>query len=98
MFIVMQYIVYCLKNINILVVWELWWSYVFTKADILPWYFFQIDEEANINKIDDYIELLYESMLEKIRGSTLILHLARDPDNLEELLHNGNSILFSIHC
>lgn len=51
-----------------------------------------------MNKIDDYIELLYESILEKIRGSTLILHLARDPDNLEELLHNGNSILFSIHC
>uniref|UniRef100_A0A672MKT4 Kinesin-associated protein 3-like n=1 Tax=Sinocyclocheilus grahami TaxID=75366 RepID=A0A672MKT4_SINGR len=27
-------------------------------------------------------------MTEKIRGSTLILHLARNPDNLEELLHN----------
>uniref|UniRef100_A0A8C1NBY7 Kinesin-associated protein 3b n=1 Tax=Cyprinus carpio TaxID=7962 RepID=A0A8C1NBY7_CYPCA len=48
----------------------------------------RIDEEANINKTDDYIELLYESMPEKIRGSTLILHLARNPDNLEELLHN----------
>ncbi|XP_046719515.1 kinesin-associated protein 3b isoform X2 [Silurus meridionalis] len=48
----------------------------------------ELDEEANINKIEDYIELLYEGIPEKIRGSTLILHLARNPDNLEELLHN----------
>lgn len=50
---------------------------------------YQIDEEANINKIDEYMELLYEGFPEKIRGSTLILQLARNPDNLEELLHNG---------
>jgi len=54
--------------------------------------FFQVEEEANINKIDEYIELLYESIPEKIRGSTLILHLARNPDNLEELLHNGTKL------
>ncbi|XP_051720066.1 kinesin-associated protein 3-like isoform X3 [Ctenopharyngodon idella] len=52
----------------------------------------EIDEEANINKIDDYIELLYENIPEKIRGSTLILHLARNPDNLEELLHNETAL------
>uniref|UniRef100_A0A8C1HLR9 Kinesin-associated protein 3b n=1 Tax=Cyprinus carpio carpio TaxID=630221 RepID=A0A8C1HLR9_CYPCA len=56
--------------------------------ELLPFEGMEIDEEANINKTDDYIELLYESMPEKIRGSTLILHLARNPDNLEELLHN----------
>ncbi|XP_026062264.1 kinesin-associated protein 3b isoform X1 [Carassius auratus] len=56
--------------------------------ELLPFEGMEIDEEANINKIDDYIELLYESMSEKIRGSTLILHLSRNPDNLEELLHN----------
>lgn len=49
----------------------------------------QLDEEANINIIDDYVELLYEDIPEKIRGATLILHLARNPDNLEELLQNG---------
>lgn len=51
----------------------------------------QLDEEANINKIEDYVELLYEGIQEKIRGSTLILHLARNPDNLEELLQNGTA-------
>uniref|UniRef100_A0A671P0M7 Kinesin-associated protein 3-like n=1 Tax=Sinocyclocheilus anshuiensis TaxID=1608454 RepID=A0A671P0M7_9TELE len=56
--------------------------------ELLPFEGMEIDEEANINKIDDYIELLYESMPEKFRGSTLILHLACNPDNLEELLHN----------
>uniref|UniRef100_A0A673HS33 Kinesin-associated protein 3-like n=1 Tax=Sinocyclocheilus rhinocerous TaxID=307959 RepID=A0A673HS33_9TELE len=56
--------------------------------ELLPFEGMEIDEEANINKIDDYIELLYESIPEKIRGSTLILHLAHIPDNLEELLHN----------
>lgn len=50
---------------------------------------FQLDEEANINSIDDYVELLYEDVPEKIRGATLILQLARNPDNLEELLQNG---------
>lgn len=49
----------------------------------------QLDEEANINSIDDYVELLYEDVPEKIRGATLILQLARNPDNLEELLQNG---------
>ena len=44
---------------------------------------------ANINDIDDYLELLYEDLPEKVRGSALILQLARNPDNLEELFHNG---------
>lgn len=39
--------------------------------------------------MDEYVELLYEGIPEKIRGSALILQLARNPDNLEELLHNG---------
>ena len=49
----------------------------------------EIDEVANINDIDDYLELLYEDLPEKVRGSALILQLARNPDNLEELFHNG---------
>lgn len=49
----------------------------------------KLDEEANINSMDEYVEFLYEEIPEKIRGATLILHLARNPDNLEELLQNG---------
>lgn len=58
----------------------------------------QLDEEANINSIDDYVELLYEDIPEKIRGATLILHLARNPDNLEELLQNGMSFVGVCFC
>uniref|UniRef100_A0A8C1HHY4 Kinesin-associated protein 3a n=2 Tax=Cyprinus carpio TaxID=7962 RepID=A0A8C1HHY4_CYPCA len=57
--------------------------------DLTPFEGMELDEEANINSIDDYVELLYEDIPEKIRGATLILHLARNPDNLEELLQNG---------
>lgn len=39
--------------------------------------------------MEEYVELLYEGMEEKVKGATLILHLARNPDNLEELLQNG---------
>lgn len=44
--------------------------------------------------MDEYVELLYEGIQEKIRGSALILQLARNPDNLDELQHNGT---FSLH-
>ncbi|MGH0175895.1 UNVERIFIED_CONTAM: hypothetical protein FKN15_071744 [Acipenser sinensis] len=54
----------------------------------------EIDEVANINDMDDYIELLYEEIPDKVRGSALILQLARNPDNLEELLQNGNFLWF----
>lgn len=49
----------------------------------------EIDEVANINDIDEYLELLYEDVPEKIRGSAFILQLSRNPDNLEELFQNG---------
>ncbi|KAM6963400.1 kinesin-associated protein 3a [Aplochiton taeniatus] len=52
----------------------------------------ELDEEANINNIEDYVELLYEDIPEKIRGATLILHLARNPDNLEELMQNETAL------
>ncbi|XP_073732458.1 kinesin-associated protein 3b [Misgurnus anguillicaudatus] len=60
--------------------------------ELMPFEGMDIDEEANINKIDEYMELLYEGIPEKIRGSTLILQLARNPDNLEELLHNETAL------
>lgn len=45
--------------------------------------------KASIRNIDEYVELLYEDLPERIRGSGLILQLARHPDNLEELQKNG---------
>ncbi|XP_066518072.1 kinesin-associated protein 3b isoform X2 [Hoplias malabaricus] len=60
--------------------------------ELTPFEGMELDEEANINKIDEYVELLYENIPEKVRGSTLILHLARNPDNLEELLHNETAL------
>ncbi|XP_055799659.1 kinesin-associated protein 3a isoform X2 [Salvelinus fontinalis] len=60
--------------------------------DLTPFEGMELDEEANINSIDDYVELLYEDIPEKVRGATLILHLARNPDNLEELLQNETAL------
>ncbi|XP_030628420.1 kinesin-associated protein 3a isoform X2 [Chanos chanos] len=60
--------------------------------DLSPFEGMELDEEANINSVDDYVELLYEDIPEKIRGATLILHLARNPDNLEELIQNETAL------
>ncbi|KYM82410.1 Kinesin-associated protein 3 [Atta colombica] len=45
-------------------------------------------ERAVISNVDSYIELLYEEIPGKIKGSSLILQLARVPDNLLELTKN----------
>lgn len=45
--------------------------------------------DISINHIDEYVELLYEDLSERIRGSAMILQVARNPDNLEELEKNG---------
>ncbi|XP_059490596.1 kinesin-associated protein 3 isoform X2 [Neocloeon triangulifer] len=45
-------------------------------------------EVASLAKLEDYVDLLYENIPEKIRGSSLILQLARNPDNLQELSTN----------
>lgn len=42
-----------------------------------------------MNSLNDYIELLYEGVPDKIKASNLILQLARDPDNLDFLSKNG---------
>ncbi|KAM9832060.1 kinesin-associated protein 3a [Neosynchiropus ocellatus] len=52
----------------------------------------ELGEEANINRVDEYVELLYEDVQEKIRGAALILQLAQNPDNLEELLQNETAL------
>lgn len=49
-------------------------------------------EGANINCLNEYIELLYEGVADKIKGSSLILQLARDPENLDSLSKNGTFI------
>ncbi|XP_061587967.1 kinesin-associated protein 3-like [Cololabis saira] len=56
--------------------------------DLTPFEGMELNEEAKITKVDEYVELLYEGIPEKIRGAALILQLSRNPDNLEELLHN----------
>ncbi len=54
-----------------------------------------INETANINELDEYSEMLYEDDLTiKIRGSALLLQLARNPDNLDELFQNGEINFF----
>ncbi|KAI5712420.1 hypothetical protein M8J75_008202 [Diaphorina citri] len=42
-------------------------------------------EKASFSNIDEYVELLYDEMSDKIKGSALILQLAKDSNNLEEL-------------
>jgi len=54
-------------------------------------------ERAIISNVDSYIELLYEEIPGKIKGSSLILQLARVPDNLLELTKNGNLCYMYIH-
>ena len=59
----------------------------------------ETNEVANINELDEYLELLYEDVAEKIRGSALLLQLSRNPDNLEELFQNGvYCLLHNAHC
>lgn len=53
-------------------------------------------ERAVISNVDNYIELLYEEIPGKIKGSSLILQLARVPDNLHELTKNGNKYYYII--
>lgn len=50
----------------------------------------EIDETANINLLEDYRNDLYEEdPSRKLHGAKLILQLARNPDNLEELAEDG---------
>lgn len=52
-------------------------------------------EISNINSINEYIELLYEDLPDKIKASHLILVLAKTAENLEALSKNGrlNAVL-----
>lgn len=55
------------------------------------------DDKASLAKIDEYIEMLYDDMPKKVRGSGFILKVTCDKDNLEELSSSG--IIKNInHC
>ena len=47
-----------------------------------------VKETANINDLEMYLEMLYDDIFEKLRGTALILQLARNPENLDELCQN----------
>ncbi|XP_064483666.1 kinesin-associated protein 3-like [Ornithodoros turicata] len=48
----------------------------------------QRSETASISKTESYVEMLYEDAADKVRGSALVLRLARNPENLGELCMN----------
>nr|CAG4649243.1 EOG090X049M [Scapholeberis mucronata] len=48
----------------------------------------QSDEQASLSKLDTYVELLYEEIEDKIRGTSLILQLAKQNENLQDLSRN----------
>lgn len=48
----------------------------------------QMDEQASMGKLEAYIELLYEELEGKIRGTSLILQLAKRNENLQDLSRN----------
>lgn len=39
--------------------------------------------------LDSYLELLYEDLPAKVEGTAMVLQLARNPDNLQELTSNS---------
>ena len=59
------------------------------KKELDPFDSNEFDESANLNDIEDYMEQLYEDTASKIKGSGMILQVARNPDNLTELAQNG---------
>ena len=48
----------------------------------------ETEEKASVGDLDDYVTLLYEETEEKIRGTSLILQVAQNPDNLEEIINH----------
>ena len=48
----------------------------------------EVKETANINDLEMYLEMMYDDTEEKLRGTALILQLARNSENLDELRQN----------
>lgn len=51
-------------------------------------HYLEFESDIMISFVEEYLELLYEDLPEKLRGSALILQLARNPDNLQEIFEN----------
>lgn len=47
------------------------------------------EESASIERIEEYVELLYEGISDKVRGTRLFLKLVRNPVHLEVVLRHG---------
>lgn len=45
-------------------------------------------EPASMTRVESYVEMLYEDTDDKVRGSAMVLELARNPENLSELAAN----------
>ncbi|XP_065647919.1 kinesin-associated protein 3 isoform X4 [Hydra vulgaris] len=58
------------------------------KKEVDPFDSNEFDDSANLNNIEEYVEYLYEDTVSKIKGTGLILQVARNPDNLTELAEN----------
>eukprot|EP00294_Goniomonas_avonlea_P008312 CAMPEP_0114554636 /NCGR_PEP_ID=MMETSP0114-20121206/8318_1 /TAXON_ID=31324 /ORGANISM="Goniomonas sp, Strain m" /LENGTH=691 /DNA_ID=CAMNT_0001739701 /DNA_START=77 /DNA_END=2149 /DNA_ORIENTATION=+ len=43
---------------------------------------------GDIEQLEIYIEMLYDTMEEKVKGTLMILQLARNPDNLERMIQS----------
>ena len=56
---------------------------------ILIW---QPSEQATMAELDDYLELLYDDLPAKIKGTGMILQLARTPEHLHDLARSGETL------
>lgn len=54
----------------------------------------EFNEKPSINNMEKYVEYLYEDTYEKVLGSAMILKLAKNSNNLEELATNGEYNFF----
>lgn len=54
------------------------------------------DDKASLAKIDEYIEMLYDDIPQKVRGSGFILKVTCDKDNLEELSSSGIIVIINV--
>ena len=59
-----------------------------TRNEELESFISATSEQASMSQLDSYIELLYEEVPGRIRGTGLILQLAKDTSNLQELIQN----------
>ena len=67
------------------------------KKEIDPFDSNEFDESANLNDVEEYMEFLYDDTASKIKGSSMILQVARNPDNLTELAQNGNCFFLTYY-